>query len=147
LFKVVAILFIVCYPLFVFYTREPDFQNSDYTRGIIHFIKDSQDHHVEPVAFFTFLHQEYTVKASYLFKSYKEGQRVDIIYDTGDPSVASVYSLWGYWIRWKELLAFIAIFFGLYQVAATLTSNPTPEALIEELEGREKKPRRKKYDD
>jgi hypothetical protein len=147
LFKIVAILFIVCYPLFVFYTREPDFQDSDYTKGIIHFIQDSQSQHKEPVAFFTFLHQQYKVKAGYLFKNYQEGQKVDIIYDTGDPSDASVYSPWGYWIRWKELLVIIAIFAGLYQVAAALTSNPTPEALIEELEAREKKPRRKKYDD
>jgi hypothetical protein len=131
----------------VFYTREPDYQDSDYTKGIIHFIQDSQSHNTEPVAFFTYLHHKYTVKADYLFKRYIEGQKVDIIYDTGDPSDASVYSLWGYWIRWKEFLAFIAIFVGLYQVAAALTSNPTPEALIEELEDRRKKPRRKKYDD
>ena len=131
----------------MFYTREPDYQDSDYTKGIIHFIQDSQNHHTEPVAFFTYLHQQYVIKADYLFKRYKEGQKVNIIYNTGDPSDASVYCLWGYWIRWKELLAFIAIFVGLYQVAATLTSNPTPEALIEELEGRKKKPRRKKYDD
>jgi hypothetical protein len=131
----------------VFYTREPDYQDSDLTKGTIYFIQDSQSHHKEPVAFFTYLHQQYAVKADYLFRRYKGGQKVDIIYDTGDPSDASVYSLWGYWIRWKELLAFIAIFVGLYQVAAALTSNPTPEALIEELEGRKKKPRRKKYDD
>jgi hypothetical protein len=147
LFKIVTILFIACYPLFVFYTREPDYQDSDYTKGIIHFIQDSQSHKTEPFAFFTYLHQEYAVKAGYLFKRYTEGQKVDIIYDTSDPSDASVYSLWGYWIRWKEVLAFIAIFVGLYQVAVALTNNPTPEALIEELEGRKKKPRRKKYDD
>ena len=145
--KLVAILFFACYPLFVFYTREPDFQDSDYTKGNIHFTLDSQSHQTEPFAVFTFMRQVYTVKASYLFKSYSEGQKVDIIYDTNDPSDASVYSLWGYWIRWKELLAFIAIFVGLYQVAVALTSNPTPEALLEELEGMKKKPRRKKYDD
>ena len=129
------------------YTREPDFQDSDYTKGIIHFVKDSSSNRVEPVAFFIFLHHEYSVKAAYLFKQYKEGEKVDIIYNTGDPSDASVYSRWGYWIRWKELLTFLAIFVGLYQIAAALTSNPTPEALIEELEGREKKPKRRKYDD
>lgn len=144
--KIVAILFLACYPLFVFYTREPDFQNSDYTSGIIHFVKDSSNR-TGPVAFFTFLHQEYKVNAGYIFKNYQEGQRVNIIYDTADPSIASVYSMWGYWIRWKELLAFIAIFVGLYQVAVALTSNPTPESLIEELEGMKKKPKRKKYDD
>lgn len=141
-----AILFIVCYPLFVLYTREPDFQDSDYTKGIIHFVQDSQSHHREPVASFTFLHHVYSVKAAYLFKNYKEGQKVNIIYNTGDPSDASVYSWWGYWIRWKELLAFLGIFVGLYQIAAALTSNPTPEALIEELEGREHRPKRRKYD-
>ena len=131
----------------MFYTREPDFQDSDYTKGIIHFVQDSGSNRKEPVAFFTFLHEEYTVKADYLFKSYKEGQKVNIIYNTTDPSDASVYSFWGYWLRWKELGAFLAIFIGLYQIAVALTSNPTPEALIEELEGREKKPRKKKYDD
>lgn len=131
----------------MFYTREPDFQDSDYTKGVVHFVQDSGSNRTEPVAFFTFLHEEYAAKADYLFKNYKEGQKVDIIYNTADPSDASVYSFWGYWIRWKELLAFLAIFIGLYQVAVALTSNPTPEALIEELEGMKKKPRRKKYDD
>jgi len=147
LFKIVAILFIACYPLFVFYTREPDFQDSDYTKGIIHFVKDSSGKRTNPVASFTDLHHQYIVKADYLFRQYREGQKVDIIYDTGDPTNASVYSIWGYWIRWKEFLGFLAIFIVLYQVSAALTSNPTPEALIEELEGMKKKPKRKKYDD
>jgi len=131
----------------VYYTREPDYGDSDFTKGNIHFVNDSGSNRKDPVAFFTFLHEQYTVKADYLFKTYTEGQKVDIIYNTSDPSDASVYSLWGYWIRWKEVLAFVAVFVGLYQVAVALTSNPTPEALIEELEGMKKKPRRKKYDD
>jgi hypothetical protein len=131
----------------VFYTREPDYGDSDYTKGIIHFVKDSSGNHLTATASFIFLHHNYEIKADYLFKSYKEGQKVDIIYDTTDPSKASVYSFWGYWIRWKELVAFLAIFVGLYQVAVALTSNPTPEALIEELEGGKNKPKRRKYDD
>jgi len=131
----------------VFYTREPDFQGSNYSKGTIHFIKDSADKQLKPVAFFSLLHQTYAVKADYLFKRYTEGEKVDIVYETADPSNASVYSLWGYWIRWKELVAFIVIFVVLYQIAANLTSNPTPEVLLEELEDREQKTKRRKYDD
>ena len=133
--------------MLVFYTREPDFEDSDYIKGNIHFVQDSGNKRTEPIAFFTLYHQVYKVNAAYLFRSYKEGQKVNIIYNTGDPSDASVYSFWGYWLRWKELLGFLAVFIGLYQIAVALTSNPTPEALLEELEGRKKRPKRRKYDD
>ncbi len=75
-----------------------------------------------------------------------EGERVNVIYDITDPANASVYSIWGYWLRWKELVVFIVLFYILYLIAAAITSNPTPEALIEELEGGKNKPRRRKYD-
>lgn len=145
--KTVAILFIVCYPLFVFYTREPDFSDSDYTRGTIHVVTDSLTKKEKAVATFTFLRREYTADAYELFANYREGEPVDIIYHTSDPANAKVYSIWGYWIRWGELLSFLMIFIGLYQIAVALTSNPTPESLIEELEGAKQKPRRKRYDD
>ncbi len=128
MYKIVTILFLFCYPLFVFYTREPDFQGSNYTRGTIHYVTDTADNALKPIAYFTLLHQEYAAKADYLFKKYTEAEKVDIIYETANPSNASVYSMWGYWIRWKELTSFILIFVVLYQVAASLTSNPTPEA-------------------
>ena len=49
--------------------------------------------------------------------SYKPGRRVTIIYDPANPSVASIYSFIGYWIKWKELF-YTAIFFIILFIAA-----------------------------
>lgn len=131
----------------MFYTREPDYQDSDFSKGTIHFVNDPNIQQKIPVAFYTLPHHLYSVKADYLFKKFTEGEKVNIIYDIANPSNASVYGIWGYWLRWKELGAIIVLFFAMYLIAAAVTSNPTPEALIEELEGMKPKPRRRKYDD
>lgn len=82
--------------------------------------------------------------AAYLFKSFKEGETVPVIYEETQPTKAAVYTLWGYWFRWGELLfSFIVIALGLF-AATSITSNPTPEALIEQLEDHPRK--RRKYD-
>jgi hypothetical protein len=67
-----------------------------------------------------------------------------VIYDTSNPLNAAVYKWWGYWLRWNELIASILIPVVLYYAANAITSNPTPETLIEELEGNEHV-KRKKY--
>ncbi len=130
----------------MFYSREPDYQESDFSRATIHFIQDSVPQK-NPFALFTLPHHVYSVKADYLFKRFTEGEKVTVIYDLTDPNKASIYSFWGYWLRWKELSAFIVLFAAMYFIAASITSNPTPEALIEELEGMKGKRRRRKYDD
>ena len=130
----------------MFFSREPDYQEGDFSAAVIHFEKDSATQKKLPFAYFTLPHHLYKVAADYPFKSFAEGEKTKVIYDIGNPQKASVYSLWGYWIRWKELLAFLVLFFLAYQAAAAVTSNPTPEAVIEEIEGMKPKPKRRKYD-
>jgi hypothetical protein len=69
-----------------------------------------------------------------------------VIYEAADPSNAKLYAVFGYWITFGELIASIIIVALMYYVATSITKNPTPKALIEELEMGKKKPRKPKYD-
>jgi len=75
-----------------------------------------------------------TVNAGYPLRTLNEGQQVNIIYETSDPSKGAVYSWWGYWIQPGEILASVLIPLVFLFVAKAITSSPTPEAVIEEIE-------------
>jgi hypothetical protein len=74
------------------------------------------------------------VDARYFLRDLKNGDRVEVIYETDKPEKAVVYMFWGYWISWGELIATVLIYLALFQVAIAVTKNPTPESLIEQLE-------------
>jgi hypothetical protein len=99
---------------------------------------------VLPEAIFSITDTKDTIDAYYPLRQLKEGDRVKIIYDTTNPSKAAVYSWWGYWMKWDELLASILIPFILLYAAKAITASPAPEAVVEELEMRNK-PKRKKF--
>ena len=98
------------------------------------------------MAYFSVSRKNYTADVRYLFRYFSEGEKVQVIYDNQDPTNADLYSLWGYIFRWQELVMSIVLLVGLFQIAVQLTNNPTPEALLQELEGRKPKKKRK-YDD
>ncbi len=98
------------------------------------------------MAIYSFDHHTYSINTEYPFRSFSKGENVLIIYETAMPGHASLYSFWGYWIRWQELLSFVLMFVFFYVLAVNITGNPTPESLLEELEGNQTKPRRPRYD-
>ncbi|GAC1439689.1 MAG: hypothetical protein NVSMB63_05220 [Sediminibacterium sp.] len=85
---------------------------------------------------------EHSIDARYLFRYWKDGDQLKVIYETGSPDRADVYDFWGYWITWKELIASMALLVVLFQVAVAVTKNPTPESLMEQLEHQDE-PKRK----
>lgn len=87
--------------------------------------------------------KNYSIDPHYLFREIKEEQRLTVIYETGNPASGKVYAGWGYWWLWDELLMSAVLCFLLFQVALSVTSNPNPEALTEQLEYKEEK--KKKY--
>jgi hypothetical protein len=144
LLKAIVPFYIICFGLYVFFTRQPDYQDGEFTPGIIHYIKDSTGKPVAKAIFSATKTQD-TINVGYSFRYLKEGQTVKIIYETSDPSKAAVYSWWGYWLQWDELLASLLIPLLLFYAAKAITAGPTPEALVEELE-MQKPPERSKYD-
>ena len=144
--KNVVILFLVIYPLYVLFTREPDFWDGEMYRANIHHVKNPAQNE-RLIAVFSMEHHTDSISADYPFRSFAEGESVPIIYEASAPEKASLYTVWGYWIRWKELLSFIVMSVFFYLLAVSITSHPTPESLLEELEGNKPKPRKKRYDD
>jgi hypothetical protein len=144
LIKAIIPFYIICVALYILFTRQPDFQDGEFTTGIIHYIKDSSQ---KPTAkaIFSLDKLQDTINAAYPLRNLKEDEKVNIIYETSDPSKAAVYSWWGYWLQWDELLASVLIPVILLYAAKAITAGPTPEAVVEELEMR-KPVKRRKYD-
>jgi len=125
--------YLIVFATYVLFTREPDFFDSSTAHATIHFAKDSAGHTI-PFAFYPVDKQQYRIDARYLFRMLSEGDKEEIIYSPQEPAKGAVYSWWGYWITWQELLASLALLIGLFQIAKAITRNPTPEGLLSELE-------------
>jgi len=133
LLKAIIPFYIICFGLYVFFSRQPDYQDGKITTGVIHYLKDSQN---KPVAkaIFSIDKMSDTVNAAYPLRHPEEGQQVKIIYETNNPAKAAVYSWWGYWFKWDELLASILIPVVFLYAAKAITANPSAEAVIDEME-------------
>lgn len=144
--KLVIILYLSCFIIYILFSRQPDFFDGELTKADIHFLKDSASKKEEPFACFVVSKTQYKIPAAYTFRNLHEGQSVDIIYENTKPQHAAVYAFWGYWITIGELLFSIALIIVMYYIATAITANPAPEALIEQLE-EETFTKRKKYND
>jgi hypothetical protein len=144
MYKGIVILYLVCFSLYIVYSREPDFIDGEKITGTIHWLQDSIAQEKIPKAVFTVDRKEYAVDARYVLRHLPEGKRLEVIYNPVKPKQAAVYSWWGYMITWGELVGSIVLLVALFQVAVAVTKNPTPESLIEQLEYKEVK--KTKYD-
>jgi hypothetical protein len=142
--KGIVILYLVCFSLYIVYSREPDFIDGEKTTGTIHWLQDSIAQEKIPKAVFIVDRKEYAVDARYVLRNLPEGKRLEVIYNPSKPKQAAVYNWWGYMITWGELIGSIVLLVALFQVAVAVTKNPTAEALIEQLEYKEVK--KTKYD-
>lgn len=148
MYKTVLILFLVCFACYLPFSRRPDFVDGKYTDGVV---VDSLDvktnQHFPRVKYVYSLHQYQTFDPAYVLNKYTTGQKVKVIYEDAHPEKASVYRMWGYWVRWKEILACVVIYILLLQLSIAITSNPSQERL-DDIEREEKEPkiRKPRYD-
>ena len=147
MYKTLTILFVILYGCFVLFARQPDYFDGEVVHATIHFAKDSASQSIFPIANYSIGINKFMAVATYPLRSLKEGEKVNIIYDPSNPKKAVIYSIWGYWILWSELLAAIVGYIVLFQVARGITNNPTPESVFEQLENEGKSEvRKRKYD-
>ncbi len=144
MYKFIFILYIVIFSSYVLFSRQPDYFDGEFAPAAIHFTKDSISQKLLPMAYFSVGVTRFTINTDYLFRRFKEGEKVEVIYESSNPKKAVVYLFWGYWITWGEIVASIILWLVLFQVAVGITQNPTPEALIEQLESIPEK--KTKYD-
>lgn len=142
MYKGLAFLYLVCFTLYIIYSREPDYFDGETLPAIIHHKFDSAVHKKISKAVFVVNNKTYELDASYIFKNYKENEIVTILFNPRKPQLARVYRCWGYWITWEELLVSLLLFVALFQVAVVVTKNPSASALIEQLEYKEEKKKR-----
>lgn len=145
MYKGIAFLYLVCFLLYIIYSRDPDYFDGEINMATIHWQKDSLENISIPKAVFIENNVTYAIDARYIFRNLPENKRVQVIYKLNKPTEAKVYSWWGYWINWKEILFSIILIIILFQVAVSINKNPTPQALLEQMEYK-KEPKRK-YDD
>ncbi len=97
MYKVVIIIYFICFLCYVLFSRVPDYFEGDYTKGVVSkAIFSVKDKH--PVVIVNYrVGKEELQYTSYMWflTSYKPGQVI--------PRVASIYSFTGYWVRWPEL--------------------------------------------
>ncbi len=144
MYKGIFLLYLVCFGCYVLFTRQPDYFDGDRVPATILIAKDSATGKTIPQAEFSIGYRNFRVKADYYLRSWKQGEKTEVIYETEHPERGAVYSFWGYWIGFGEFIASIIFIVASYQIAVSITKNPTPEALIEQLDYKE--PNKPRYD-
>lgn len=142
MYKGIFILYLVCFGCYLLFTRQPDCFDGEKTPAAIQWMKDSAAGMVIPKAVYNDGYRRHAIDARYVFREWKNGDKLEVIYDTANPGKAAVYRFWGYWITWGELLGSAILLLALFQVAVAVTQNPTAESLIEQLDHKEEKKRR-----
>ena len=138
--KIAALVFyLVCMFTYILFSRQPDWFDGERTFSTVVNRNDTLK------AEYMINGEQHFAPVNYLFRDIKAGDRVQVIYEASQPKYAAVYSWWGYWIRWQEVLVSLLFFFGLMKAATAITSNPSPESLIEQLENKHEG-RKRRYD-
>ena len=132
MYKLVFILYSVCFFCYILFTRQPDYFDGEFSPGTIRYIKDSASTKLVAKAFYSVGKDKYVIDASYPLMHPEEGDKVSVIYETGSPEKGAVYRFWGYWMTWGEFAASVIMVFVLFQIAVGITKNPTKEAIEEQ---------------
>jgi hypothetical protein len=134
LYKSLIALYFVCFGCYLLFSRQPDYLDGEKAPAVIHWLNDSASGRSIPQAVFNTGLKNYAIDARYIFREWEEGDKVNVIYETAGPGKAAVYLIWGYWLKWEELIASAVLSLVLFQLSVNITKNPSPESLIEQLE-------------
>ena len=143
MYKDVFILYLICFGCYLLFTRQPDYFDGVKVPALIVKQLDSSSGKQVLKAVFNTGTKEFSVEPHYVFRNIAEGQSRTVIYETGTPEKGAIYTFWGYWITWGELVMSVILCFLLFQIAVSVTNNPSQESLIEQMEFKEEK--KKKY--
>jgi hypothetical protein len=125
--KSAVILFLTCFFLYLPFSREPDYFDSETTPATI----VSKGELV--VAVYKEFGKPYELKLNKLMYGPKIGQRVEVRYELSHPEKAVINQAWGYWFIGKEMAWTFGIFVVLLGAAYATTNQPHPDALSEQL--------------
>ena len=125
--KSAVILFLTCFFLYLPFSREPDYFDSETTPATI-VVKGEF-----VVAVYKEFGKPYELKLNKLIYGPKVGQRIEVRYELSHPEKAVINQAWGYWFIGKEMAWTFGIFVVLLGAAYATTNQPHPDALSEQL--------------
>lgn len=125
MYKLLIVLYVVCYACYIFYTREPDYFDGEIATATIIIDPSTKSE----FAVFNVMSKTYQVNASYPLRKLVQNEEVKVIYKVSEPEVAVVYRFWGYWFKWGELLMSSILLVALFYLSLSITNNPSPESL------------------
>ena len=145
MYKAVLFLYLICFGTFILFTRQPDYFDGEISPAIIVLSPTNSAEKKLTRAVFSNGYHQFSVDASYYFRSLHAGDKVVVIYETEHPEKAVLYRVWGYWFGLGELIGSILFLVISLQIAMTITKNPSPASLEEQLAY--KAPVKRRYDD
>lgn len=143
--KSVFILYLICFGCYILFTRQPDYFDGEKAPATIQNVYDSSLQQTIPAAVYQVNGRVYYTDARYFLRSLASQQKVRVIYETATPETAAVYTFWGYWMGWGELLFSVIGYLLLLQIAYSVTTNPNAQSFEEQLSYTPEKKR--KYND
>jgi hypothetical protein len=138
--KLLLSLYFTCYFCYIFYTRVPDYFDGETVMATIKI--DGKTN--KALANYIVASKQYEINADYPLRKFKDEEKVELIYNPSKPEMAAIYSLWGYWFTWGELIMSVVLLLGLYKLATSITQNPTEQAINDQMETTDEP--KKKYD-
>lgn len=123
------ILFITCFLLYLPFSREPDFFDSETAPAVIVQEGDSM------VAKYNEFGKPYQISLDKIIYRNKVGNKIEVIYELSHPEKATVNKIWGYWLIPVELAWSFGLFSVLLGIAFATTHRPHPSAIEEQLKG------------
>jgi hypothetical protein len=70
--------------LYLLFSRQPDYLDGEKTPAVIHWSYDSAAHRSIPKALFNTGLKNYAIDARYIFREWKDGDKLEVIYESGD---------------------------------------------------------------
>ncbi len=125
------ILFLTCFFLYLPFSREPDYFDSETAPAMI------VSKQGEVFAQFDEFGKPFVLKLDKQQYLAKVGQQVEVIYELSHPEKAAINKAWGYWFIGKEMAWAFGVFLVLLGVAYATTNEPHPDALAEQLSYKE----------
>jgi hypothetical protein len=129
LLKSAIILFVVCFLLYLPFSRQPDYFDSETAPAVIKMKSGSM------VAEYSEYGKYYSIKVDSITYHNRIGARVEVIYELREPAHARLNQAWGYWLIPEELAWSFGAFVVLLGVAYATTYRPHPNAIAEQLKG------------
>jgi hypothetical protein len=119
------------------FTRQPDYFDGEFAQATMVNWNDASSGKLVLLAEYSDGYKRYHINVDYFFRDHQLGEKLTVIYEPKNPELGQQYAIIGYWMGLGELFWSLVLLGISWDVAVSVTKNPTPEALLEQLNYKE----------